>query len=225
VRQGFEVREVNPVYTDRERAHGPDPDKSDPRDAEAIASILFRKWDELPPVRPDGRIAALKQLVSAREHLIEQRTAVKNRLHAALHQQYPGYEKFFSDTFGVAARAFFHCFPSPAELKHYGVKRLGNFLKKHASNLGEKKARRILSLVDKSSSRDECTKIGDFLIPKMIEQLDHLDGQLVEMDQRMEQYVQDGPYQLRTMPGLGTVLAAIFEAEKVTSRISPPPIR
>ena len=90
---------------------------------------------------------------------------------------------------------------------------MGRFLKKHAHNLGEKKARRILSQVDKSASRDECTDLGDFLIPKMIEQLNHLDEQIEEMDQRMQQYVQDGPYQLCTMPGIGTVLAATFEAE------------
>lgn len=213
VNQGFAVKEVNPVYTDRERAHGPDPDKSDPRDAEAIAHILYRKWQQLPEVDLNGRIRALKHVVATREQLVRQRTMVKNQLHALLHQQYPGYDDFFSDPFGVTARAFFRRFPSPVHLQGYAVKRLGGFLKKQAYNMGERKARKILGQVDKLAIRDEATEVLDLLIPTLIDQLENLDEHVARTEREIRRLLQDSPYYLRSMPGLGDILAATLEAQ------------
>jgi len=213
VDQGLSVREVNPVYTSRERARGPGPDKSDSLDAQAIAEVLYRKWSQLPELRPNDRVQALKHLVATREQLVRQRTMVKNQLHSQLHQQYPGYEKFFSDSFGVAARAFFSRFPSPGHLRNYGVKRLGAFLKRQAGNLGEKKARRILQQVNKLSPKDEASRALDGLIPTLIDLLGQLDSHVKEIRRRMKRHLRKSPYQLHTMPGLGTVLAATMEAE------------
>jgi transposase len=213
VDQGFTVKEVNPVYTDRERVHDPNPDKSDPRDAQAIAGILHRKWQQLPEVHCDSRIRALKHVVGTRDQLIRQRTMVKNRLHALLHQQYPGYEEFFSDPFGVTARAFFRRFPSPVHLQGYRVRRLGAFLRKQASNMGENKAQQILDQVDKMASRDEATEVLDVLIPILIDELESLDKNAARAEREIKRLLQDSPYHLRTMPGLGDILAATLEAE------------
>jgi len=138
---------------------------------------------------------------------------VKNQLHHYLHQQYPGYGDFFSDPFGVAARAFFSRFPSPGHLRGYGVNRLGAFLKRQAANLGEKKARQILKQVDKLSPKDEASGALDGVIPTLIDLLGQLDGHVEGIEHSMERHLRKSPYQLRTMPGLGDILAATLEAE------------
>lgn len=213
VRRGYTVREVNPVYTDRERRHQPDPDKSDPKDAQAIAEVLYRHWGQLPEVQPDGRRKALKQAVAAREQLVRQTSRIKNQLHVLLHEQYPNYKQFFSDPFGVTARAFFSEFPSPAHLKGRGIKRLGAFFKKQTRNLGEPKAEQLLELIDKAAKRDRATDLRDLLVSSLIEQLNFLEQQLERLESELAALLAESEYQLRTMSGIGAVLAATFEAE------------
>jgi len=213
VQQGYEVREVNPVYTDRERAHSPNPDKSDPRDALAIAEVLYRKWQDLPRVQPNGRQRALKHALAAREQLVRQKTRVKNQLHLDLHAQYPQYRAFFSDPFGVAARAFFTRFPSPAHLQGQGPHRLGAFLSKQTRNLGRAKAEHILALVDKDADRDRATDTRDIIIQSLYQQLAFLEQQEQLLAAEIATLLEESDYQLRTMKGLGDILAATFEAE------------
>lgn len=213
VSRGYTVLEVNPIYTDRDRGQHPDPDKSDRKDARAIAEVLYRHRHELPVVRPDGRRKALQQVVQAREQLVRQRTSIKNQLHVLLHDQYPHYRQFFSDPFGAAARAFFHAFPSPGHLQGRGVTRLGAFLKKQASCLGEQKAAQLLALIDKKAVRDQSTDARDVLIRSLLDQLKALEEQLAVIEAHMAELLAASEYQLRSMPGLGDVLAASLEAE------------
>jgi transposase len=171
IEKGYTVKEVNPTFTKRERDHSTNPDKSDPVDAEAVANALYANLDKLPNIEEDAIYKAVRQLNNQRKSLVKRQTQLKNRLHNLIHQQYPHYEKFFSDTFGKTAMAFWETFPHPAELKHYAEKRLNKFLKNQTKNISNDKAKIILSLVNKDSKKDISTKTRNSLIPIVISQL------------------------------------------------------
>lgn len=214
IKRNYQVKEVNPALTKRERNHSPNPDKSDQIDAEAIANVLLAQWNELPTVRQDGNFKAIKQLNNHLRSLVKQQTQIKNQLHDLVHQQYPNYEEFFSCPFeGKTALAFWEKFTHPSQLKHYGEKRLQKFLNKQAKNISNNKAKTILSLVNKDQDQDPSVQARNRLINMLIEQLRLINKQLKKIKSQLEEAVDKSPYQLTTMPGISYNLAAQFIAE------------
>ena len=98
---GFDVVEVPPHLSRRERGRTRRPGKSDAGDALAIARVTAREC-RLPPVRLPDHSADLQLLVSARERLLGQATAARNALHAYLRLLLPGYARLAPNL--VAAR-------------------------------------------------------------------------------------------------------------------------
>lgn len=64
--EGYRVKEVNAVLTDRQRARAPHPGKSDPIDGRAIAKVLIDQYGELPEAGSEEVVKALKELVQPR---------------------------------------------------------------------------------------------------------------------------------------------------------------
>ena len=210
VQKGYIVKDVNPALTKRERHHSTNPDKSDEVDAKAIAEILFANEDKLPTIKEDEIFISIRRIYNRYNRLIKQSTEIKNELHTLLHQQYPEYEKFFSDPFGKTALAFWSKFSHPSKLKHYGIKRLNKFLKKQAKSIPNDKAKLILSLVDKSAQNDFATKTNNQLIKMAITHLKTIKQNIEKTEEKLEQAIEKTDYQLTSMPGIGTILAATF---------------
>jgi len=214
IQNNYQVKEVNPAYTKEQRSSSPNPDKSDPVDAEAIANVLYSKWNNLPNVQKDANFKALTQLNNQRANLIKQRTQVKTRLDNLIHQQYPNYKKFFSDpTGGKTALAFWEKFPHPSQLKYYGEKRLQKFLKNQARGISKDKASTILNLVNKNKPVDKAVETRISIIPMLVEQLRLLNKQLEKINAKLKVAVEQTSYKLTTMPGINYKLAAKFIAE------------
>jgi len=78
--QGCDVKEVNPVKTDRQRDfYGQD--KSDHLDALATAVVVLRAYDRLPDVKPVREaVQATQELSRYQEQLVKEKTAAVNRL-------------------------------------------------------------------------------------------------------------------------------------------------
>jgi transposase len=86
------VVEVPPLMTSRERLSRPGQGKTDPVDAVAIARITARE-PSLPPVRPmTGEAADHRVLTEYRDQLVNERTALANRVHTDLSWLRPGYQ-------------------------------------------------------------------------------------------------------------------------------------
>lgn len=89
---GYDVREVPPQLSRRERGRTRRAGKSDPGDALAIARVTLREPD-LPPVRLEDRSEELGLLVDARDEVVGAQTRARNRLHAHLVVLLPGYAR------------------------------------------------------------------------------------------------------------------------------------
>ncbi|MBM7558239.1 IS110 family transposase, partial [Halanaerobacter jeridensis] len=186
VNQDYQVKEVNPALTKRERKHSANPDKSDPIDAEAVANVLLADWENLPKVRKDANFKAIKELNNYYQSLIKQRTQIKNQLHELVHKQYPNYKKFFSNPFsGKTALAFWEEFSHPSQLQYYGEKRLQKFLKKQAKSIPNNKASKILSLVNKKQPKDVSNTTRSALIPQLINRLKLINQQIEEIKEQL----------------------------------------
>lgn len=90
VAAGFDVVEVPPQLSRRERTRIRRPGKSDPGDAFAIARVTVAEAD-LPPVRLADRTRDLQLLAAARDAVVVAQTQARNRLHAHLVVLVPGY--------------------------------------------------------------------------------------------------------------------------------------
>jgi transposase len=75
---------------------------------------------------------ALKALVRTREDLVDARVALANQLRAQLQAFWPGAERIFADVDSPIGLAFLERYPSPADTRGLGEKRLESFLARHA---------------------------------------------------------------------------------------------
>lgn len=75
---------------------------------------------------------ALRDLVRAREDLVGARVALANLLRAQLEALWPGAARVFADVDRPIALAFLARYPSPADARGLGPRRLAGFLARHA---------------------------------------------------------------------------------------------
>lgn len=93
VEAGAAVYEVNARWTAAGRRRGRAPGKSDRLDARAVALVVWREAETLPPVAADDDTAVLDLLVSEREGLVVETTRLRNQLHQILLQLDPDYRQ------------------------------------------------------------------------------------------------------------------------------------
>jgi transposase len=111
---------------DRYRSGG---GKSDGFDSYVLAELARTDMHRLAPLRPDSDATrALRALTRAREDLVEQRVALANQLRAQLEAFWPGATRIFSEVDSPICLAFLERYPSPADARSLGEKRLAGFL-------------------------------------------------------------------------------------------------
>src|SRR6201984_1681472 len=115
--RGRDVRVVNPLWTNRQRAfYGQD--KDDAIDGRSIAAVVLRRRDQLPLANDFGQLAhAVREAERAVEDLSKKRTELVNRLHLQLSDVYTSvYETYFGRLKSPIALRFFRRFPLPHDL-------------------------------------------------------------------------------------------------------------
>lgn len=198
LRQGYDVREVNPQVSKRLReclteAH------TDRSDAKGLAWSV-RVHPHLSKVCLTPKTAAWKRLAGARDRLVKTRTALYNRLHASLAESYGGlYKALFKDLTTKKALSFFREFPTlndaVAGLAH--VQELA----------GEGKA----TVVKEAGIWEEgpCLNALRIEVRLLINLLFVYREAVDELERRMEELSRSDPAvgQLLTISGIGTVTA------------------
>lgn len=107
--------------------------KNDRFDAFVLCELARTDRHRFPVLAPSGdETLALKALVRTREELVEARVALANQLRAQLECFWPGAERVFADVDSPIALSFLERYPSPADARGLGEKRLQSFLARHA---------------------------------------------------------------------------------------------
>ena len=105
--------------------------KSDRFDAFVLAELARTDAHRLRAIRPDSdQTRALRTLTRAREDLVEARVALANQLRAQLEAFWPG-ALVFAHVDSPISLAFLRRYPSPADTKGLGPKRLAGWLARH----------------------------------------------------------------------------------------------
>ena len=127
---------------DRFRASG---GKSDRFDRFVLCELARTDRHRFRILEPDGdETKALRALVRAREDLVGARVALCNQLRAELQLFWPGPIGLFCDLDSPISLAFLARYPSPADARGLGEKRLAAFLKAHRYG-GRKTAAQLLA--------------------------------------------------------------------------------
>jgi transposase len=143
---GIAVVAVHPnqlaAARDRYRAGG---GKSDGFDAYVLAELCRTDMHRLRLLEPDSdETKALRALTRTREDLVEQKVALANQLRAQLDAFWPGARAIFFDVDSPIALAFLERYPSPADARGLGVKRLAGFLARNGY-CGRRSAEQLLT--------------------------------------------------------------------------------
>jgi transposase len=224
VEQKCEVKEVNPVKTDRQRDfYGQD--KTDRLDALATAAVVLRAYDSLPNVKPVREaVQATRQLSRYHEQLVKAQTAAVNRLHNLLARQYPGYKSFFRPITGTTALAFWELYPTPHHLEDVSIGELADFFYEKSNHrisheAGRKKAQLILSNCEQvlSSKKGLLIETQAHIIQDLARHLGDLKQRIEDVKTKLEVTVSATGQQLETFNGLGIVLAARFISDTVST--------
>jgi transposase len=107
--------------------------KSDGFDAFCLAELSRTDSHRLRRLSPDSdETKALRALTRTREDLVGARVRLANELRAQLDAFWPGAARVFADVDSPIALAFLERYPSPADAKGLGEKRMESFLARHA---------------------------------------------------------------------------------------------
>lgn len=103
--------------------------KSDGFDAFVLAELARTDFHRLRVLSPDSdETKALRALTRTREDLVKARVRLANELRAQLEAFWPGAARVFFDVDSQIALAFLERYPSPADARGLGEKRLDGFL-------------------------------------------------------------------------------------------------
>lgn len=214
---GFTVYAINPKQSNSWRAcNSVACSKNDQRDGLVLAVELAERHGSLRPIEPlDPEVAELKGLCAKLRELIDERTALIQRLKATLGQYYPGVLRFFSDWTSPAAWRFVKRFPQPQSLARAGKQTLIRFLK--ANHIGLKPL--WLARIEARGEVARWPRPGDSIALEAvalatIAQLLALQPHIDRMDKLIAQKVPHLPHAglLETLPGAGKRLAPALTA-------------
>lgn len=111
--EGFNLRYISPILTDRERKHSVHKEKTDYIDAKNVGRVILNKYDEILPACPiiseeQENLRLIDIHLQERDGLIKQRTKIKNHFHNLLHQYYgDSYKKKFKNIFSNLALKYY----------------------------------------------------------------------------------------------------------------------
>lgn len=118
--------------------------KSDGFDSYVLAELCRTDMHRLRVLEPDSdETKALRALTRTREDLVQARVALANQLRAQLDAFWPGAARVFRDVDSPIALAFLERYPSPADARGLGEKRLQGFLARHGYS-GRRSASELL---------------------------------------------------------------------------------
>lgn len=170
--------------------------KSDGFDAFCLAELARTDSHRLRAMRPHSDATkALRELTRTREDLVGVRVGLANQLRAQLEGFWPGAGRIFADVDSRIALAFLRRYPSPADARGLGEKRLAAFLERNGYS-GHRPATELLSRLRSAPACD----LGDLeaearraAVIGLVGALEPLVAQIAELGSRISRAVRVHP--------------------------------
>ena len=212
--EGYVVTVINPIRTDAmRRFKGSSRVKTDMVDCILIAETL-RCGDFKPSKLGDEAMIELKQLTRLHQELKGNVADLKRQIIVALDQVFPEYDSIFSNTFGESSKAFLRRCPTPEECLSIRVDSLAKTLKRAShGKLGRKKADEIKGIAKTSCGISVATSAFSFQIKLLINQIDFIEGQIEEVEEKIRTGLDAIEPLILTIPGIGYTIGAQIVSE------------
>jgi transposase len=216
---GMDVYPLNPQSAQAYRKRkAPSGAKDDQLDGWSIADALRVDGQNWQPLRPENALVKELRLLCRDEvELIEERTALINKLRDALAEYYPIALESFEDWGALSAWKFINRFSTPQLLEKAGRRQWEKFLHTHRLWRTESGPRR-LELFAKATQfcgSEGTTKAKSMLALGLVKRLFGLQEQLSEYRKRIEELFKSHPdHELfGSLPGAGPKIAPRLLAE------------
>ena len=210
---GFEVKVINPIQSEAFRKMYIRQTKTDRKDSFVIAQIM--RFGQFSATNlSEETIIALRQLSRYRLAIVDNCGDCNRRVVALLDQIFPEYNSLFSDTFGVTSKEVLSQYPTPEELLSVSTRKLSNLLGKVShGRFGKEKAKQLKAAASDSFGVSFARNAFAFQIRQLIEQLEFLEGQIVELEEQISSLLKQTGSYITTIPGIGDTLGAIILSE------------
>jgi transposase len=186
--------------------------KDDTRDAYFLAELLYTHPDKLKPWMPeDSQTRAVRQLVFHRRSVVDERTALTNRLQGLLKQYFPqALPLCGEDLWRPLATAFLLKWPSLSAVKKARTATIKEFYYRHGSRSHTVIERRLALIGKAVPVTDESAVIESFVlrIQLIARQLQVVQKVVGEFDQQIARTYGAHPDReiFSSLPGAGPVL-------------------
>ena len=186
--------------------------KDDTRDADFLADLLLSHHGKLPAWAPqDSATRAIQQLVVHRRAVVDERTALSNRLIALLKQYFPQALKLCGeDLWRPLATGFLLKWPSLQAVQKAKPASLKQFYYLHGSRSARLLEERLALVQGAVAVSDETVVIGSFALRVQLicRQLQLVQRSVREFDQKIAQAYAAHPDReiFASLPGAGPVL-------------------
>ncbi|WP_373845457.1 IS110 family transposase [Clostridium sp.] len=211
--KGYEINVINPIQSDSFRNLYIRKTKNDTKDSFIIAEVIrFGKFTNTKLC--DDKLLALRQLCRYKLSLTTEISELKCRIITVLDQIFPEYDKLFSDIWGASSKAVLEKCQTPEGILELDINDLTELLKtKSKGRLGFNKADEIQNAAKNTFGIKIAKKAFKFQIKQLISQILFLEKQMKSLDSEIEFYYSKFDCHLTTIPGIGSVTAAIILSE------------
>jgi len=211
--KGYQVNVINPIQSDAIRNLFLRKTKNDAKDSFLIAeTIRIGRFSSTPLA--DGDILSMRQLCRHRMDLVDYIADQKRKIIGVMDRLFPEYQHIFSDMFGKTSTELLNKAVTPEELLAIPTAELCELLKKHSrGRFGEAKAQELRSAAKSSFGITIATTAFTMQLRQLLEMIELLEGQLVELEVEIGEYLRKMDTYITTCPGIGEVLGAIIVSE------------
>lgn len=217
MKQNITVVLVNPYHTKKAKELDDNSQtKSDKKDALTIAKLVKdgRYYDTY---MPHDEYADLRVLTTTRISVNDKKSSVENKITAVLDEYFPEFITVFKHPYkGKASMQILKTCPLPKDIKALGTGGVLAEIKKAVKKtVGRKTAEKLVNAANISIGVDYGESEATFKIQKLVEELELLNRQLDEIEERMGKILDNldiGKY-LLSVKGLGVVTTAMLLGE------------
>ena len=211
--KGYSINVINPIQSDSFRNLYIRQTKNDAIDSFIIAEVIrFGRFTTTQLA--EDKLLSLRQLCRYRLSLVDSVSQLKCRIITVLDQVFPEYEKLFSDTWGISSKKLLEKYQTPEDILEIDTSELADFLKEHSrGQLGYAKAETIKDAAKNTFGIKIAQSAFKFQIKQLIDQVLFIENQIKSLDEEIDFYYNQFDSHLTSIPGIGSVTAAIILSE------------